>query len=182
MKNLLLVLRWLFGVIFSCDVFIYTVQGFYICSFFFLIAAMICIPPVCTWVESKINYPLSRGGKYRLVIGSIIGAIAFIPYYVPELKNIKPEPPKKVETYEIAKGVSPETKLQPKISEKKIKPKEVLKPIEPQININQDSDNNNDGCYYSGRRLHTGRRGGCFYYNRNGNKTYVDRSFCRNCY
>jgi hypothetical protein len=26
----------------------------------------------------------------------------------------------------------------------------------------------------------TGPRGGCYYINRNGNKTYVDRSFCSN--
>lgn len=25
----------------------------------------------------------------------------------------------------------------------------------------------------------TGKRGGCFYINKNGNKTYVDRSLCR---
>ncbi len=29
-----------------------------------------------------------------------------------------------------------------------------------------------------GRTYITGPRGGCYYINRNGNKTYVDRSFC----
>lgn len=29
-----------------------------------------------------------------------------------------------------------------------------------------------------GRQLHVGPRGGCYYINRNGNKTYVDRSEC----
>lgn len=29
------------------------------------------------------------------------------------------------------------------------------------------------------RRYYTGPRGGCYYINRNGNKTYVDRSVCR---
>ncbi len=29
------------------------------------------------------------------------------------------------------------------------------------------------------RKLIRGRRGGCYYINRNGNKTYVDRSLCR---
>jgi hypothetical protein len=29
-----------------------------------------------------------------------------------------------------------------------------------------------------GRQLHVGPRGGCYYYNSNGNKTYVDRSEC----
>lgn len=31
---------------------------------------------------------------------------------------------------------------------------------------------------YNGRQLYVGPRGGCYYINSNGNKTYVDRSFC----
>lgn len=31
----------------------------------------------------------------------------------------------------------------------------------------------------SARTYHTGPKGGCYYINRNGNKTYVDRSLCR---
>ena len=30
-----------------------------------------------------------------------------------------------------------------------------------------------------GRKLIRGPRGGCYYINRNGNKTYVDRSLCK---
>ena len=33
---------------------------------------------------------------------------------------------------------------------------------------------------HNGNQLWTGPRGGCYYYNSNGNKTYVDRSEC-NC-
>lgn len=33
---------------------------------------------------------------------------------------------------------------------------------------------------YNGNTLYTGPRGGCYYYNSNGNKAYVDRSEC-NC-
>lgn len=37
------------------------------------------------------------------------------------------------------------------------------------------------GCgTYSGHTLHIGEQGGCYYINSNGNKTYVDRSYC-NC-
>jgi hypothetical protein len=32
-----------------------------------------------------------------------------------------------------------------------------------------------------GRALYIGPRGGCFYCNKNGNKTYVDRSLCEGC-
>gem|GEM_PF-1273383 len=35
-------------------------------------------------------------------------------------------------------------------------------------------------CYYHGYPLIIGPKGGCYYINGNGNKTYVDRSFC-NC-
>jgi len=34
--------------------------------------------------------------------------------------------------------------------------------------------------FHNGNQLWTGPRGGCYYYNSNGNKTYVDRSEC-NC-
>ncbi|RZN83374.1 MAG: hypothetical protein EVB11_05320 [Winogradskyella sp.] len=33
---------------------------------------------------------------------------------------------------------------------------------------------------HNGNTLYTGPRGGCYYYNSNGNKIYVDRSEC-NC-
>lgn len=33
--------------------------------------------------------------------------------------------------------------------------------------------------YYNGNQLYIGPKGGCFYYNSNGNKTYVDRSECK---
>jgi len=32
---------------------------------------------------------------------------------------------------------------------------------------------------YNGKQLYLGAQGGCYYYNSNGNKTYVDRSECR---
>lgn len=31
---------------------------------------------------------------------------------------------------------------------------------------------------YKGKPLYSGPRGGCYYYNSHGNKTYVDRSEC----
>ena len=37
------------------------------------------------------------------------------------------------------------------------------------------------GCgTYNGHNLYEGPQGGCYYYNSNGNKTYVDRDLC-NC-
>ncbi len=48
---------------------------------------------------------------------------------------------------------------------------------------NQDTVNENDisewKCgFHNGNQLWTGPRGGCYYYNSNNNKTYVDRSEC----
>jgi hypothetical protein len=34
-------------------------------------------------------------------------------------------------------------------------------------------------CTHNGKTLHLGPKGGCYYINSNGNKTYVDRSECR---
>ncbi|WP_448698111.1 hypothetical protein ACFGVR_14920 [Mucilaginibacter sp. AW1-3] len=34
------------------------------------------------------------------------------------------------------------------------------------------------GTYKSGQQLYKGPDGGCYYYNSNNNKTYVDRSNC----
>jgi len=40
---------------------------------------------------------------------------------------------------------------------------------------------NNSGCgNYKGNALSKGSKGGCYYINRNGNKTYVERHLC-NC-
>lgn len=37
-----------------------------------------------------------------------------------------------------------------------------------------------DDCgSYKGKKLNRGPRGGCYYINKNGNKTYVDRSLCK---
>jgi len=35
------------------------------------------------------------------------------------------------------------------------------------------------GTYKSDQTLYQGSKGGCFYYNGNGNKTYVERSACK---
>lgn len=35
-------------------------------------------------------------------------------------------------------------------------------------------------CTYKGYPLHKGKRGGCYYINKNGNKQYVNRQLC-NC-
>ncbi len=44
-----------------------------------------------------------------------------------------------------------------------------------------DSEYSTTPCgYHNGHRLYKGPRGGCYYINSNGNKTYVDRSEC-NC-
>ncbi len=42
-------------------------------------------------------------------------------------------------------------------------------------------ESNYEGCgTHNGHTLYKGPEGGCYYYNSNGNKTYVDRSEC-NC-
>lgn len=55
-----------------------------------------------------------------------------------------------------------------------------------QLNINcsspssSSSDDNDWKCgFYNGNQLWTGKLGGCYYINSNGNKTYVDRSNCK---
>jgi hypothetical protein len=49
------------------------------------------------------------------------------------------------------------------------------------ISDSNSSSNNEWKCgTHNGKTLWTGPRGGCYYYNSNDNKTYVDRSEC-NC-
>lgn len=43
----------------------------------------------------------------------------------------------------------------------------------------EKSDETSCGTY-NGHQLYKGPEGGCYYYNSNDNKTYVDRSYC-NC-
>lgn len=49
-------------------------------------------------------------------------------------------------------------------------------------NCTEDNDSGSDyPCgFHNGKQLYTGPKGGCYYYNSSGNKTYVDRSEC-NC-
>lgn len=42
------------------------------------------------------------------------------------------------------------------------------------------SSSPSSSCTYNGHVLHRGSQSGCYYYNSNGNKVYVDRSYC-NC-
>mgnify|MGYP006869198230 CR=1 FL=1 len=39
-----------------------------------------------------------------------------------------------------------------------------------------------NSCSYNGNSLNVGPRGGCYYYARSGNKVYIDRGYCGNCY
>jgi len=51
------------------------------------------------------------------------------------------------------------------------------------IRINENSSvviKKEDCGSYKGKKLYKGPRGGCYYINKNGNKTYVDRTYC-NC-
>lgn len=43
---------------------------------------------------------------------------------------------------------------------------------------NVSSSGSGTGCYHNGKELHRGPQGGCYYWNSNNNKTYVDRSEC----
>lgn len=50
----------------------------------------------------------------------------------------------------------------------------------PTSKANPKEKNTNKGCgMYNGRSLTIGPKGGCYYINSNGNKTYVDRSYCK---
>lgn len=52
-------------------------------------------------------------------------------------------------------------------------------PAAPEPLLSSPSGSSSQGPRRSGgRQLHVGPRGGCYYINRNGNKTYVDRSEC----
>jgi hypothetical protein len=53
-------------------------------------------------------------------------------------------------------------------------------PVAPQPLLSSPSESSSGGARRSsgGRQLHVGPRGGCYYINGNGNKTYVDRSEC----
>ena len=44
----------------------------------------------------------------------------------------------------------------------------------------EKDENNSEGCgTHNGNTLYKGPDGGCYYYNSNDNKTYVDRTECK---
>ena len=53
-------------------------------------------------------------------------------------------------------------------------------PSDSEANEQEIYENTGSGCgTHNGHTLYRGPEGGCYYYNSNGNKTYVDRSECR---
>lgn len=44
-----------------------------------------------------------------------------------------------------------------------------------------DGSSSSDSCSYNGHTLHTGEKGGCYYFSSGGTKEYVDRSYCSGC-
>lgn len=53
-----------------------------------------------------------------------------------------------------------------------------LSPQELKSNNPLPAEVNAGPCYYKDHRLYVGPKGGCYYINKNGNKTYVDRFYC----
>lgn len=47
--------------------------------------------------------------------------------------------------------------------------------------VDSDSEQGSGPCTYNGHRLHTGEKGGCYYWSSGGNKEYVDKSYCIGC-
>lgn len=47
-------------------------------------------------------------------------------------------------------------------------------------NDSKESEGERPCGFHNGKQLYTGPKGGCYYYNENSNKTYVDRKEC-NC-
>ncbi|MBB6370513.1 hypothetical protein [Chryseobacterium shigense] len=46
----------------------------------------------------------------------------------------------------------------------------------------EDGSGGSEYCSYNGHTLHVGEKGGCYYINSSGDKVYVDKSYCKNCY
>lgn len=44
-----------------------------------------------------------------------------------------------------------------------------------------EESGSSDYCSYNGHSLHTGEKGGCYYYS-GSKKVYVDKSYCKSCY
>ena len=49
------------------------------------------------------------------------------------------------------------------------------------VSCDSSSSTSSEPCYYNNHQLITGPQGGCYYWNSNGNKTYVDSDCCISC-
>jgi len=66
--------------------------------------------------------------------------------------------------------------LQEELEELKLGDREHISQVEVDLTPRQNSPSTQKTAV---RKYITGSRGGCYYINKNGNKTYVDRSLCR---
>lgn len=170
------VARWLFGVLFIQ----LALGGFF--SFFpagigFLVAGFVAIPPLCKWIEFKvIKRPLVSWQKYVAVIGGFFYSIIIMAIFVkPDEENVpmsqssilKDSAVAKVDTIVIHDTIE---------IEKPAPSRQVVAPSQP---VYSSPAPRQTESYSGGRIYYTGRRGGCYYINGNGNKVYVDRSYCQ---
>lgn len=178
------VLKWVAGVLFILfSIAALANQGF-VSFMLFSLATIICFPPFLAFVQGKSGSIISSGTKYLLVVFSfILGVNQF-----PDIKSKKP--PKETKNTivrdtvfihdTIVRGES--TQAKPSLKEKSNS--KLVSPITPSTYSETPKKTKKErrgGCTYNGNTLYQGRRGGCYYINSNGNKTYVDRSYCSGC-
>jgi len=139
-----------------------------IVGFLILLVSSLFIPSIDNFLKHKLraNYNLKIKG---LVIASLIATSLYSNNYYNNQDAIK---------------LKEEAIIQKELEEEKKLNEEILSRRTDSLNNYLDladkelTKKRNTGVRYASKEYIRGRRGGCYYINSNGNKTYVDRSLC----
>lgn len=174
MEQFKTILRYFFGVSFFLSVIGALGNSSYISALCFFCMGFICFPPTLNWLIEKYELQVETKHKYfALLTFYLLGFSTFNKNEA--IANLQPPPqPNKLVSNNNSLFTKEEKVIEVPIT--KAKKGKKVKTVE------YESEASGGGCSYNGHTLIVGRRGGCYYINSNGNKTYVDRGNCSGCY
>lgn len=188
--------RWFFGILFGTSAIAVFLTGQVFPGILWIFTTVIALPPTAKFLEQRMKWGMAPWQKFVLAAASCLAGLGNLTQPPGTESSNKPkfDPPPAVvrDTVCVRDTIVKEVKNNPRPAKKPRKkvlsPKpaevntltpQVYSPLEAKPKPKKESRST---CSYNGRTLHVGPRGGCYYINSNGNKTYVDRSYCANCY
>lgn len=196
MKNLKVLIRWFIGILCLFMSFSSMILQSYTSGILFLSTALVLIPPVFAFIEETLNIQTKREVKYGLVLTGYVASMMTMNPKMPEQMSVTEEKRIVTDTVKVIvrdtiKTVVDEPKKAAVVGAKKAAVVETKKAAVVDKTLSsslvastkEKSSTSTPKVQLKSKRGRTsqyitGPRGGCYYINANGKKTYVDHSYC----